>query len=213
MKYLIIVLAAALGLSRCNMSSLSFLSSDKYDGNYREACRNMDFEAAHKILDKMVAEKTSIYDDDKDVIEATDYIFNAESLYLVSQNTSDANTRVVYLLSELPIKGRPLQEGEQYHDSDEVEDDGGYTSYMSYVNRFNSKCLSILNTAISVGNQEIAEKMLSMIKEDAGVVTKNRDIPGEIYYTEDLKLAHYTTESKDKAKQLYKQAVQEGKFK
>ena len=103
MKHLIIVLAAALALSSCNMSSSSFLSSFlssvKYDGNYREACRNMDFEAAHKILDKMVAEKTSIYDDDKDVIEATDYIFNAESLYLVSQNTSEANTRVVYLLS------------------------------------------------------------------------------------------------------------------
>ncbi len=208
MKYSILILAAALTLSGCNLSS-----SDKYDGNYREACRNMDFEAAHKILDKMVAEKTSIFDDDKDVIEATDYIFNAESLFLVSQNTSEANTRVVYLLSELPIKGRQLQEGEQYNENDEIEDDGGYTSYMSYVNRFNSKCLSILNTAISVGNQEIAEKVLSMIKEDAGTVTKNRDVPGEVYYTEDLKLAHYTTESKDKAKKLYEQAVQEGKFK
>lgn len=208
MKHSILILAAALILSGCNLSS-----SDKYDGNYREACRNMDFEAAHKILDKMVAEKTSIFDDDKDVIEATDYIFNAESLFLVSQNTSEANTRVVYLLSELPIKGRQLQEGEQYNENDEVEDDGGYTSYMSYVNRFNSKCLSILNTAISAGNQEIAEKVLSMIKEDAGTVTKNRDVLGEAYYTEDLKLAHYTTESKDKAKKLYEQAVQEGKFK
>lgn len=164
MKHLIIVLAAALALSSCNMSSSSFLSSFlssvKYDGNYREACRNMDFEAAHKILDKMVAEKTSIYDDDKDVIEATDYIFNAESLYLVSQNTSDANTRVVYLLSELPIKGKALPEGMEYDGDDNYDDDGGYTSYISYVNRFNSKCLSILNTAISVGNQEVAEKVL-----------------------------------------------------
>ena len=108
----------------------------------------------------MVAEKTSIYDDDKDVIEATDYIFNAESLYLVSQNTSDANTRVVYLLSELPIKGKALPEGMEYDGDDNYDDDGGYTSYISYVNRFNSKCLSILNTAISVGNQEVAEKVL-----------------------------------------------------
>lgn len=51
MKHSILVLVAALTLLGCNLSS-----SDKYDGNYREACRNMDFEAAHKILDKMVAE-------------------------------------------------------------------------------------------------------------------------------------------------------------
>ena len=213
MKHLIIVLAAALALSSCNMSSSSFLSSFlssvKYDGNYREACRNMDFEAAHKILDKMVAEKTSIYDDDKDVIEATDYIFNAESLYLVSQNTSEANTRVVYLLSELPIKGKALPEGMEYEDGDNYDDDGGYTSYMSYVNRFNSKCLSILNTAISVGNQEVAEKVLSMIKEDAGSVTKQPSNE----YDDPTTHAHYTMESKAKAKQLYEQAVQEGKFK
>lgn len=209
MKYLIIVLAAALSLSRCNMSSLSFLSSDKYDGNYREACRNMDFEAAHKILDKMVAEKTSIYDDDKDVIEATDYIFNAESLYLVSQNTSEANTRVIYLLSELPIKGKALPEGMEYEGDDYLDEDGGYTSYISYVNRFNSKCLSFLNTAISVGNQEVAEKVLSMIKEDAGSVTKQPSNE----YDEHTKHVHYTTESKDKAKKLYEEAVKEGKFK
>ena len=213
MKHLIIVLAAALALSSCNMSSSSFLSSFlssvKYDGNYREACRNMDFEAAHKILDKMVAEKTSIYDDDKDVIEATDYIFNAESLYLVSQNTSEANTRVVYLLSELPIKGKALPEGMEYEDGDNYDDDGGYTSYISYVNRFNSKCLSILNTAISVGNQEVAEKVLSMIKEDAGSITKQPSNE----YDEPTKHVHYTTESKDKAKKLYEEAVKDGKFK
>ena len=197
MKHSILVLVAALTLSGCNLSS-----SDKYDGNYREACRNMDFEAAHKILDKMVAEDKNIFDGDKDVIEATDYIFNAESLYLVSQNTSEANTRVIYLLSELPIKGKALPEGMEY-------EGGGYTSYMSYVNRFNSKCLSILNTAISVGNQEVAEKVLSMIKEDAGSVTKQPSNE----YDDPTTHAHYTIESKAKAKQLYEQAVQEGKFK
>ena len=205
MKHSILILIAALTLSSCNL-----FSSDKYDGNYREACRNMDFEAAHKILDKMVAEDKNIFDGDKDVIEATDYIFNAESLYLVSQNTSEANTRVIYLLSELPIKGKALPEGMEYEGGDDyLDEDGGYTSYMSYVNRFNSKCLSILNTAISVGNQEVAEKVLSMIKEDAGSVTKQPSNE----YDDPTTHAHYTIESKAKAKQLYEQAVQEGKFK
>ncbi len=49
MKQSILALIATLMLSSCNL----FSSSDKYGDNYREACRNLDFEAAHKILDKM----------------------------------------------------------------------------------------------------------------------------------------------------------------
>lgn len=215
MKHSILILIAALTLSSCNL-----FSSDKYDGNYREACRNMDFEAAHKILDKMVAENkgSSLFGEDKEVIEATDYIFNAESLYLVSQNTSEANTRVVYLLSELPMKGRAMPEGSEISGIDELDGDGGYTAYISSANRYNSKCLTILNTAISVGNQEVAEKILSMIKDDASSITKKgKKVYGDpadgIYDDEEKSYVHYTTESKDKAKQLYEQAVQEGKFK
>ncbi len=215
MKHSILILIAALTLSSCNL-----FSSDKYDGNYREACRNMDFEAAHKILDKMVAENkgSSLFGEDKEVIEATDYIFNAESLYLVSQNTSEANTRVVYLLSELPMKGRAMPEGSEISGIDELDGDGGYTAYISSADRYNSKCLAILNTAISVGNQEVAEKILSMIKDDASSITKKgKKVYGDpadgIYDDEEKSYVHYTTESKDKAKQLYEQAVQEGKFK
>ena len=91
---------------------------------------------------------------------------------------------------------------------------------MSYVNRFNSKCLSILNTAISVGNKEVAERIISMIKDDASTITKKKK--GDVYHHSDGRdnyneyntdYVHYTTESKDKAKKLYEQAVQEGKFK
>lgn len=216
MKHSILILIAALTLTSCNL----FSSSDKYDGNYREACRNMDFEAAHKILDKMVEENkgSSLFGEDQEVIEATDYIFNAESLYLVSQNTSEANTRVVYLLSELPMKGRAMPEGSEISDIDELDGDGGYTSYISYANRYNSKCLAILNTAISVGNQEVAEKILSMIKDDASSITKKEkkvygDPDDGNYDEEEKSYVHYTTDSKDKAKKLYEQAVQEGKFK
>ena len=168
----------------------------------------------------MVAENkgSSLFGEDKEVIEATDYIFNAESLYLVSQNTSEANTRVVYLLSELPMKGRAMPEGSEISGIDELDGDGGYTAYISSANRYNSKCLAILNTAISVGNQEVAEKILSMIKDDASSITKKgKKVYGDpadgIYDDEEKSYVHYTTESKDKAKQLYEQAVQEGKFK
>ena len=144
-----------------------FSSSDKYDGNYREACRNLDFEAAHKILDKITT-KDSWWDGHtpkEDIIAATDYIFNAETLYLTSQNTEEANNRVVYLLSELPIEGRADPEGTKIELNDDMSDDGGFTAYRSYVNRFNSKCLSILNTAISVGNKEVAEKIQSFFPD------------------------------------------------
>lgn len=218
MKHSILILIAALTFSSCNL----FSPSDKYDGNYREACRNMDFEAAHKILDKMVEENkgSSLFGEDKEVIEATDYIFNAESLYLVSQNTSEANTRVVYLLSELPMKGTADPEGTEIGKSGWYSDDEGFMLYKNYVNRFNSKCLSLLNTAISVGNKEVADRVLSMIKDDASTITKKKK-EDELHYDdgtshfsmENYDYVHYTTESKDKAKKLYEQAVQEGKFK
>lgn len=218
MRHLILVLVTILTLSSCNM----FSSSDKYDGNYREACRNLDFEAAHKILDKITT-KDSWWDGHtpkEDIIAATDYIFNAETLYLTSQNTEEANNRVVYLLSELPIEGRADPEGTKIELNDDMSDDGGFTAYRSYVNRFNSKFLSILNTAISVGNKEVAEKIIPMIKEDANIVKKmekkiyGRRSNGEIHYTEsEESYVHYTTDSKDKAKRLYEKAVQEGKFK
>lgn len=218
MRHSILALIATLMLSSCNL----FSSSDKYDGNYREACRKLDFEAAHKILDKMTT-KNSWWDGrtpEKDIIAATDYIFNAETLYLTSQNTEEANTRVVYLLSELPIEGRADSEGTEIDISDDMSDDGGFKAYKSYVNRFNSKCLSILNTAISVGNKEVAEKIISMIKDDASTITKKKK--GDVYHLSNGKddyneyntdYVHYTTESKDKAKKLYEQAVKEGKFK
>lgn len=213
----LLMMAAVLMLSACNP-----FSSDKYDGDYREACRNLDFEAAHKILDKITT-KDSWWDGHtpkEDIIAATDYIFNAETLYLTSQNTEEANTRVVYLLSELPIEGRADPEGTKIELTDDMSDDGGFTAYRSYVNRFNSKCLSILNTAISVGNKEVAEKIIPMIKEDANIVNKmekkiyGHRSNGEIDYTDsEESYVHYTTDSKDKAKRLYEQAVQEGKFK
>ena len=208
MRHLILVLVAILTLSSCNM----FSSSDKYDGNYREACRNLDFEAAHKILDKITT-KDSWWDghtSKEDIIAATDYIFNAETLYLTSQNTEEANTRVVYLLSELPIEGRADPEGAKIELTDDLSDDGGFTAYRSYVNRFNSKCLSILNTAISVGNKEVAEKIIPMIKEDANMVKKMEKINDREY---EESYVHYTTDSKDNTKRLYVKAVQEGKFK
>lgn len=95
MKHTILILIAALTLSSCNL----FSSSDKYDGNYREACRNMDFEAAHKILDKMVEENkgSSLFGEDKEVIEATDYIFNAESLCILYPRTHRKQIQGLYI--------------------------------------------------------------------------------------------------------------------
>lgn len=221
MKHSILMFVTVLIFSACNP-----FSSGKYGENYREACRNMDFEAAHKILDKMM-EPNDIWDDflerrvdQEEITAATDYIFNAETLYLISQNTDDTNTRVVYLLSELPIEGRADPEGSKIDFSELSDKNEGYMAYKSYVNRFNSKCLSILNTAISVGNQEVVEKIIPMIKEDASIIKKmEKEVyghrsNGEIEYTEsEVSYVHYTTDSKDKAKQLYQQAIQEGKFK
>lgn len=67
------------------------------DGNYQnymEACHAQDFDAAHRILNKM-KEKNS-----EDYSEAREYIFNQEVLFLIAQNDSLSTKRIFFLLQE-----------------------------------------------------------------------------------------------------------------
>ncbi len=186
-------------------------TDDPYNGNYREACRNLDFAAAHSILDKMELEGSYSILEDK-AGQARDYIFNAESMYLISQNTEDANFRVIYLLADLKISGTAIPEGSEFTYSSYVFHENDYNAYMQYCSTYNSKCLSLLNLAISVGNKTVAEKVVSMIKQDAGYVSKYIKEDDQ-RHGDDHTYAHYSTESIDRAYKLYNKAVQEGMFK
>ena len=148
--------------------------------NYREACRDGDFDAAHKFLDRL-KEEVIDWSSDHKYQEAEEYIFNYEVNALVSQNSEEANTRIIYLLNEIPIEGtkQPIGVTSHYYGSD----------YGNSCNRFNIKLNKILELAISTGNQDIAKKILPLYKED-----EHRDytsITGYNYDTRDAAQAKY----------------------
>lgn len=71
----------------------------KIYGSYREACREGDFAAAHKFLDKL-KEESDDYKSRRKVYEAEDYIYKQEALFLMSQNDDSAKKRLIYLIKE-----------------------------------------------------------------------------------------------------------------
>ena len=152
--------------------------------NYREACRDGDFNAAHKFLDRM-KEEADDWESNQKVQEAEDYIFNNEVNALISQNSEEANTRVIYLLNEIPIEGTKPSIGEITSGS----------AYGESCSRFNIKLNKILEVAISTGNQDIAKKILSMYKEDETI--------------SDFQVAGYTYDSKEEAQRKYDEAFGE----
>lgn len=67
----------------------------QYGNDYKKACEDLNFEAAHRILDNI--------DNYSDRIDAQRYIFKKESMYLLSLNTEDAKQRIVFLFKELEV--------------------------------------------------------------------------------------------------------------
>ena len=67
----------------------------QYGNDYKKACEDLNFEAAHRILDKL--------DSHYDRRDAERYIFKKESIYLLSLNTEDAKQRILFLFKELEV--------------------------------------------------------------------------------------------------------------
>jgi len=123
--------------------------------SYQEACRAQDFEAAYKIIE--ISDGT---EQDKE------YVFNSEMLYLASLNTEDATNRIVYLLSEYAIQGTPVSVGDKYTDNSPGHDKYlAAKEYISGISRFNDRCNSVLNIAISQNNKFLASKIVGLYKE------------------------------------------------
>ena len=163
--------------------------------SYREACRNGDFEAAHKFIDKYKDNsiRNHSYEDRVLAQEAEDYIFNYEINTLISQNSIEANDRIIFLFNEITISGKKGPIG--------VEHIRG-TAYGASCAAFNEKCNKVLETAISLKNQDLAKKLLSLYKEDE-IIASNGN-----YYIE-----AYTYDTKNAAQAKYDEAFGEKKEK
>ena len=166
-----------------------------------KAIESNDFATAYNLLAKIKEERgTGEYDD------AKKEVVNAEIQYLAVQGTEEANKRLVVLLMEEPINGTARREGQQLG-TDERDffteiDNVGYTDhdYGDYVKscaKFNSRCLQILEMAVATDNQDLAKRMVNLIKPDAEITSKKRGKDSYDIY------AHYTNHSKDAAQKKY----------
>ena len=186
-----IFFAAIIGFSvatLCSCGSKSTSSEDEItvtgsDGkvytNYREACRNCDFDAAYSILEKK-REKFEKYKEEdsndldvdamvKNYEDGMDYVFNAEMLYLTSQNTEEASNRILYLLAESEIPGTPTTAGRIY----EERDYENAKKYIEGIARFNNRCNSVLDMAIAQKNEKLANGVVKLMKQNVDIESEN----------------------------------------
>ncbi len=163
-------------------------TNGKEYASYQDACRDGDFDAAYQLLslkkeeiDKFTEEnqleKTDLfgsYDRSnkdkydamvKNYEEGMDYVFNAEMLFLASQNTEDASNRILYLLAEYHIPGTPTAPESSYRDDayDEAK------KYITGISRFNNRCNSVLDMAIAQGNEKLAKGVVKIMKQNVDI--------------------------------------------
>lgn len=89
----------AIRVSAEDAVSVGALSQNKtqYGDDYKKACEDLNFEAAHRILDNMDYR-----------IDAERYIFKKESMYLLSLNTEDAKQRILFLFKDSELEDYEL---------------------------------------------------------------------------------------------------------
>ena len=193
---------AVLAITSCGEKKVVGADGKEYY-SVEDACRNHDFEAAYQFVEKY--EQDSFWDDQKvDRSRHKDYIFNQEMLYLVSLNTPEATNRVIYLLVENNIEGTPVGENQTY--SMPIERDPA-KEYIASIIKYNERCNSVLDLAISLGNEELAKKMIDLYKKDVEILSDKGGL-----FSEELKTGKYVDTSKQAAKEKLEKAIKEGKF-
>lgn len=132
----------------------------KYE-SYKEACEDGDFAAAHKCLieiAKLRGENSSEYR------EGCADVFSNESKYLISTNDETSAKRLIFLLSELE---------DILYTSSERTPSGSSNEH--YTNEHDSRCISLLNLAISVGNKYVIKMILpQLIKQENKNIAKEK---------------------------------------
>lgn len=185
------------------------------EGNYRELCRINEFESAHRVLDELYNEYVN---SDRETgptnrakyLDALDYIFNKEALYLFSLEDEQANKRITYLLTEIPVRGTCPSDGAECglnvneFGFMQIEQDVAWAKYYSFVTDYNSKCTQLLDLAIANDNKNIAKKLLAMYKEDIEVENRLIELKGVMPYHKDF--YKISTKTKDAAKVKYEKA-------
>lgn len=198
--------------------------------SYRTACSNGDFDAAREFVEKLKVQLTnaklngdSYKPLEESIKEAENYIFNEEIQYLASLNDEQANNRLVLILNQQSVEGAEFQEGtclgrhvdksylDSPHDYYSTPDDvKSFSDYISWCGNHNSRCKTLLDIAIACRNENLAKKILILIRKDPELLLKNeKKESGSLYY--DV-YAHYTNGSRDAAQKKYDEALKSDAF-
>lgn len=194
--------------------------------SYQEAARAHDFEAAHKMLDKMLENyhnfEVTPYSDSwfssnkrhrkelakkeemlKAYQEGVDYVFDAEALYLCSIGDKASLDRLSYLISETRIEGNPITNGTTFHLYDlGYNDREDHKKYISSASAYNTKCDKLIDLAITNHNLDLINRVIQLYKP----------IPDQLTTGIKEQIMHYSHNDKENAVDKVNKAIDNGAF-
>ena len=212
-------------LALCQLLCVGCSNNTKYN-SYQEAARAYDFEAAHQFLDEMnnlpyPPDQISVGEWEEKKEKAFDYIFNAEAMYLCSRGDRESIDRLTFLLTDIPIKGVAIPEGTEYESKYNFDIDklSAHSDYISYAIKFNQKCSSLIDLAISNHNFIIVEKVLPLFKavpnpftEESKEVAEDQGFRIVVSTKYRKQILTYTNAARDKAVSKVNKVIREGGF-
>ena len=179
------LLVIAILIGRCSVYKY-INSCDRIENKIDNAIYNKDFEFYRKGKDYPIYHAK---------------LFNAEVSYLLNDNSIVASDRIVQLIMDYGFYGSPVvgvTRGSITRNNDE---------YMLEAAKYNQMLDGVLNRAIAVRNQYLAEKLLEMYKP-----TLTKTLHDTHTFSSDEYNFEYSDEPKERAKENYNKAVKEKKF-
>lgn len=169
-------------------------SSDRLGTKIETAVSKKDFNQAHKYLKRIKnPEDYELY---------ADKLFNAEIGYLMNDNTINSSDRIISLVADYGLYGTPVVGVTNVKKVIRNNE-----TYMMEVSKYNQMLDGVLSRAISMRNQYLAEKLLNMYKP-----TLRKSMSESHLFSKDEYNFEYSNEPKEKAAEVYLEAVREKKF-
>lgn len=208
----------------------------KYN-SYQEACKALDFDAAHDIL--------SVYRDQyaearaKDDISgreeresaqekyfnAFDYVYKAETQHILSEmEGEERKSKIIFMLEGIPVEGEKYPEGlcdyEVARRGDWGEEGIPLDAYIIWVQHYNQLCSNIMTLAISKKDQELAKAILLQFADNVEAITSGSGgkSSGRFIDVDGVRVdgyhgyIKYTSADRDAAQKKYERAVEMGAF-
>ena len=163
-----IILFCAIGfaLVSCggNGSNSASVKQNAEETDYKKACAEGDFARAYELVEKM---SDLDYKRRQAKHKAKEYVFNAEVKTLVIENDDEQlKPRLLLLLSDYaPTLGKPKAENGFAGTSNSYDDEKKKKceDYQAQAERYNVKCLKVVDVLTIMGKIGIAEQIANMM--------------------------------------------------